>query len=276
MEISNWPDLVELEAMAETVVAASSSQERSYPHTDLGNAELLVDLYGQDLRYCPAWHCWLVWDQTRWVRDPKGIKAGRLANLAARERYRQAADIEDPEIRRATVAWARKSESANSRFNCLAQAMTIPDVTVEVAELDTNPWLLNVKNGTLDLRTGSLEPHRREDLLSKLVPVAYCSEAQTVHWGRMIEEIFAGRKDLIEFLQRSLGYSLTGDTRERVFFLNHGEGRNGKSTILETVLAVLGGDYAVVINPEVLMCSKRDGDSPAPQMADLRGARFML
>lgn len=282
MQRTDWPDLTELEGDAELLLGAPvhseepGEQQKSHPHTDLGNAELLIELYGKDLRYCSAWNCWLVWDETRWVRDSKGILAGRLANLAARERYRQAADIDDSELRRATVAWARRSESTSARFNCLAQAMTLPGVAIEVSTLDADPWLLNVKNGTLDLRTGQLRAHSREDFLTKMAPVAYHPQALAPTWLRMLEEIFQGQASLIQFVQRALGYSLTGDTRERVFFMNHGEGRNGKSTVLETILAVLGQDYAVVINPDVLMSSKRDGDSPCPQLADLRGARFVL
>lgn len=278
MEISGWPDLAELEGMALPIQPCPSPVDapKLYPHTDLGNAELLIDLFGRDLRYCPAWNSWLVWDVHRWIKDSKGIQAGRLANLAARERYRQAADIEDSELRKATVAWARKSESAMSRFNCLTQAMTLPGVLLDVAQLDQNPWLLNTSNGTLELKTGVLREARREDLLSKSTGIAYRPEARAPLWEQTLGQIFDQQAPLLQFLKRSLGYSLTGDTRERVFFMNHGEGKNGKSTLLETVLAVLGSDYAVSINPDVLMASKRDGDSPSPQLADLRGARFVL
>jgi putative DNA primase/helicase len=256
-----WPDLTDLEVKAAEVISSPpppSEERKFYPHTDLGNAELLIDLHGKDLRYCVEWNNWLVWKETHWVRDQKGILAGRLANLAARERYRQAADEEDAELRRATLTWARKSESSAARHNCLNQAMTLPGVAIHVSALDTSPWLLNVQNGTLNLQTGELLLHLREDLITKLSPSSYRPECKAPLWETM------------------LGYSLTGDTRERVFFLNHGEGLNGKSTILETMLAVLGDDYAVVVNPDLLMTTKRDGDSPSPQLADLRGARFVL
>jgi putative DNA primase/helicase len=273
---ASWPELVKLEGTAETIAAPQAEESKYHPHTDLGNAELLVELYGKDIRYCIEWNCWLVWNETCWVRDQKGVQAGRLANLAARHRYRQAADIESAENRRATLLWARKSKSASARHNCLSQAMTLPGITIQVSALDCSPWLLNAPNGTLNLETGELREHHREDFLTKVATTSYIASARAPLWVKMLSEIYGQNTELIDFMQRALGYSLTGDTRERTFFLNHGEGLNGKSTVLETILAILGDDYAVVVNPDILMSSKRDGDSPSPQMADLRGARFVL
>jgi putative DNA primase/helicase len=122
---------------------------------------------------------------------------------------------------------------------------------VTVDELDRNPWLLNVQNGTLDLRSGELRPHRREDLLTRLAPVAYDQAAQCPTWLAFLNRIMAGNQDLIRFLQRAIGYTLTGSARERVLFMLHGGGANGKSTLLETV-ADLMGDYAKSTRAETL------------------------
>jgi len=122
-------------------------------------------------------------------------------------------------------------------------ARSEPVIPVTVDKLDRNPWLLNVRNGTLDLRTGELRPHRREDLLTRLAPVDYDPDATCPTWLAFLDRITAGNQNLIQFLQRAIGYTLTGSARERVLFMLHGGGANGKSTLLETISGLLG-DYA--------------------------------
>jgi putative DNA primase/helicase len=148
-----------------------------------------------------------------------------------------------------------------------------PGIPVLPDQLDANPWTLNVLNGAVDLRTGQLWPHRRQDLLTKLAPVAYDPDALCPTWDRFLLEVMNGDQDLVSFLQRAIGYTLTGDTSEQVIFILHGKGANGKSTLLETLRAMLGDDYTVQVRPETLMV--KQGDAIPNDIARLKGARLV-
>jgi putative DNA primase/helicase len=145
-------------------------------------------------------------------------------------------------------------------------------IPVSPQQLDSNPWVLNVLNGTLDLRTGQLREHRREDLITKLAPVAYDPEAPCPRWEAFLSRIFAGDAELIRFVQKAVGYSLTGSTQEQCFFILYGTGANGKTTLMQTVSALLK-DYARQTATETLLVQR--GDGPRNDLARLQGARFV-
>ena len=141
------------------------------------------------------------------------------------------------------------------------------------AELDTDPWLFNCQNGTLGLmNTGELRPHQREDFITNTCLVDYGPSAEAPTWKAFLNRIMAGNQNLIAFLQRAAGMSLTGITSERVMFILYGTGANGKTTFLEALRGVLG-DYALRTPTETLL-AKRDGAIPC-DVARLRGARFV-
>ena len=243
-----------------------------WPLTDLGNAERLVVAHGDDLRFCHPWQAWLVWDGGRWAADDTGA-VERRAKVTVRVMYGRAAGVEDREDRRALAKWAQKSESSGATRSMLSLAQSEPGVPIRPEKLDAEPWLLNVANGTLDLRTGELRPHRRGDYLTKASPVAYDSAAGCPQWLRFLDRIFAGDAELVEFVRRSIGYTLTGLTREQCLFLCHGPGRNGKSVFLRIVSALLGEDYAQQAPSETLLT--RDQRSASNDIARLRGARLV-
>jgi putative DNA primase/helicase len=151
-------------------------------------------------------------------------------------------------------------------------AASEPGIPILPGQLDADPFLLNVRNGTLDLRTGQLREHRREDYLTKLVPVEYDLAASCPNWGRFLQRIMDGNADLIAYLRRVIGYALTGDVTEQCLWFLHGEGQNGKSTFLGTILA-LTGDYGIQAVPELLM--QRVHDQHPTERADLFGRRFV-
>jgi putative DNA primase/helicase len=125
----------------------------------------------------------------------------------------------------------------------LEQAQSMPGIPVQPIQLDSDPWLLNCPNGTLDLRVGVLRPHERNDLLTRCLPVEYDPQAQCPGWLKFLNVIMAGNGNLIGFLQRAIGYSLTGAIREHVLFILYGIGRNGKSTLLNTLVVTSFFDY---------------------------------
>jgi putative DNA primase/helicase len=167
--------------------------------------------------------------------------------------------------------WALRSQSLErlKAMWTLAKA----DLAVTPEELDTDPYLLNVENGTLDLRTGSLRGHKPEDLITKLAPVEFDVTAKSPTFDKFIKQILVD-EELIAFVQRYLGYSLTGSTKERAMAVLHGVGKNGKSTLVELFQDLLG-DYSGVANPNTIMQQKNGDATVQYQLAELTGVRFV-
>jgi putative DNA primase/helicase len=246
----------------------SSHPPRGYNLTDLGNAERLVAGHGENIRYCYTWRKWLVRTTARWERDEAG-RIHRLAKGRVRGIYREASDAEDEERRKALAKHAAASES-EARIRAMIE-LAKSEVPVTPDELDSDPWLLNVLNGTIDLRTGELREHRREDLITKLAPVEYDPNATAPTWEAFLKRVLPG-EELRAFVQRAAGYSATGDTSEQCIFIHHGPGANGKTTFQEAIAAALG-DYAMRTPTETLLV-KRAGGVPN-DVARLKGARLV-
>lgn len=240
-----------------------------HPLTDTGNAERLASIHGENIRFVYGWRKWVVWDGNRWAADD----AGRIVELATntvRAMYHAAGDIEDKQERERLAAWARSSESLN-RLKAMVER-TESMLPVSVDELDADTMLLNVANGTVDLRTGAVRPPAQSDLITKSADVAYDVNADAPTFLAFLNEIFDGDEQVVEFLQRAVGYSLTGKTSEHVLFICYGTGSNGKSTLLNTLQAILG-DYAMSTPTETIMYKRYQTGIPN-DVARLRGARF--
>src|SRR5262249_32615906 len=146
------------------------------PLSDLGNAKTLVDLHGKDIKYCYTSAKWLVWDGTKWTENNTG-EIQRLAKNTVLRIWLAVTKIKDDDERNRLAKHALRSQSDQRIKAMINLAQSEPGIPVTVDELDSNPWLLNVANGTLDLKTGKLGPHKREDLLTKFVPVPYHPKA---------------------------------------------------------------------------------------------------
>lgn len=240
--------------------------------TDLGNARRLVARHRNDLRYCFPWGKWLHWDGCRWADDESG-EVFRRGKETVAAMYAEAAALTDEKARAALAGHALKSEADGKIRAMLSLARSEPGVPILPADLDQDPWLLNVLNGTLDLRTGLLREHRREDYLSRLVPIAYDAAAEAPGWLAFLESIFPDKARLIRFLQKAIGYCLTGDTREQYLFFCHGRGANGKTTLLR-MLQYLLADYARQAAPDLLLV--KHGSEHPTGLADLAGARLVV
>jgi putative DNA primase/helicase len=248
--------------------------------TDLGNAERLILRHGRDLRHCPAMG-WLTWNGSRWVSDESG-EAIRRTKHAIRAMYeeagvlmRKAASSPDEEKarKRAEAHWthAKKSEAAGAISAALKLAETEPGVYVAYTDLDTSAWLLNCTNGTLDLQTGELRRHKRADLITRQCPIHYDPDANAPVWEAFLERILPDA-DLRAYVQRAVGYSLSGDISEQCMFFCHGQGSNGKSTLLRTVLN-LSGDYGKQASSELLVAKR--AEMIRDDVAALAGKRFV-
>jgi putative DNA primase/helicase len=244
---------------------------REYRWSDLGNAERLVDAHGHNLRYCHPFRKWLVWDEKRWGNDNTG-EIKRKCKSVIRKMYSEAGKEPDDEKRKKFIKYTISCESDQKIKAMLSLAQSEPIIPILPEELDTNQWLLNCLNGTIDLKTGELQPHKREDLITKLAPFNYDPTASCNAWLDHLNEIMDGDQELINFMQRALGYSLTGDTSERVIFIESGTGANGKS-ITNDCIAMALGDYAMRTPTETLLIKRSDGIPN--DVARLMGARFV-
>jgi putative DNA primase/helicase len=244
-----------------------------FPLTDSGNAERLVLRHGENLRYCHPQKTWWVWTGRRWEPDRNGAVMD-LAKSVARELYQAAWEIPDADRKKQTALWAIRSESTDKKKAALVSAQSEPGIPILPEHFDADQFLLNCLNGTIDLRTGELRPHRREDYCTKLAPVVYDASARSPLWERFLREACCGDEDLISFLQRAVGYSLTGSAAEEKLFFVHGPAAAGKSTFLEAIKAALG-DYAKTADFESFV-QRREAGAVRNDIAELAGRRFVV
>jgi putative DNA primase/helicase len=240
-----------------------------HPFTDLGNARRLVAIHGADLRHAPQLGVWLVWDDTRWAEDVTGEvhrRAKKVADGLLGEPTDGAADL------RALVRHWERSQHAARLAAMVSVASTEPGIPITIDRLDADPWSLNCANGTVDLRTGVLRPHRRADLITKTTGVPFEPDAPAPTWERFLSDIFADDLAVIEYVQRLVGYSITGLVSEQKMPIGYGSGANGKTTFINAV-AYAFGDYATALDPTLLMAS--DHPQHPTGLLDLRGARFV-
>lgn len=241
------------------------------PYGDTYNARRLVERYGADLRYCGPWHTWLVWSDTHWQMDDTG-KVMRRAKITIESLMDLVKDLPTVVQQQMLLAHIKGSLGTGKLQAMIENAQSELPMPLLPEALDRDGWLLNVANGTLNLRTGTLQPHDRGDFLTRCIPVAYDPEALCPLWESFLKRIMAGNANLIAFLQRAVGYALTGVIREHVLLILWGSGRNGKSTFLNTLRALLG-PYAIKASAELLMVS--NNDRHPTERTDLFHKRFV-
>ena len=270
--------------------------------TDDANADLLLGLHGADIRFCPPWDKWILWSGSHWRIDnrldidrlaadvPKMIRneAVRLTQQRSGVLLRMA-ELQSqfplpPEYDKLFLeqkALGDKSEyllklaDSLERIGKRGAMLTAArhKVVIHHSDLDKGQFLLNASNGTVDLQTGVLRPHERVDLLTHDVEIPYLQNANAPAWLAFLHSTFGGDADLIQFVQRAIGYSLTGDVREQVLLICHGVGSNGKSVFLN-ILRKLLGTLAIQAAPDLLMGDLKHRH-PTEQ-ADLFGKRAII
>lgn len=252
--------------------------------TDLWGAERLLEAHGDDLLYAFGLD-WLHWDGSRFSPDKKGT-ACQFVRDVARRKLKEAQDglqrVQAGSQRAQFLdnqrKWAKKTQSTSGENNVLSMAQSEPQVATVPEELDVNPMLINCLNGTFDLQTGKLEPHRRSDKITKVCPCKYSYDnAETPTWNEFLHRIFDGDEELISSLQRLLGYAITGHVIEEKLIIFHGSGANGKSTLLNAISHVLA-DYYRQVDTGVVMPGKNGGNETMvmSEKAQLKGARIAV
>jgi len=238
--------------------------------TDTWNAKQFSNMFQGKILWCDPWNTWLIFKEGRWQRDDE-LKTVDLAKQVAKSMYERASQIDDDNERKAFVKWTLRTESRQALMNMIELAK--PDLSVRPELLDVDKYLLNLRNGTYDLRNDKLLSHSPEDRLTMMANVEYDPDAKCPKWIEFLNKIFAGDQDLIGFVQKALGYSLTGDTGEDCFFIVYGTGANGKTTFLNTIETVLG-DYAAQSRAETFL--SKDRDTIPSDLARLKGRRFVV
>jgi putative DNA primase/helicase len=213
----------------------------SFARTDLGNAEYFAHRYGDTLRYDHRRGRWLIWNGQHWIPDNDGA-VHRFAKDTVRARLAAVATIDDDQIREAEARWALKAEHRDRLHAVLTLAKNEKPISISGDGWDADPYLLGVPNGVLDLQTGLLRSGRPEDLISMRTTVPYDPAATCPLWEATLAQIFESTA-MVNYIQRAIGYSMTGDCREETFWLGVGPAGGGKGTVTNTVAWVLG-DYA--------------------------------
>ncbi len=241
--------------------------------TDLDASLRFVERTRTALRFCPGIG-WLHWDGTRWNPEEGEAGAVQLSIAAARAWTAAAATgSDDGRVERTKRALGMESLSHINAAVTLAESD--PRLRVHHDALDADPWLLNVKNGTLDLHAGTLRPHHRAHLCTKLAPAVYTEGAKHPALEKLLANLEHGAPGLGDFLARCVGATLTGDASPEVVILVQGPGGNGKTTLLESLASLLG-DYVCKL-PFESLCASRNGRSPggaSPDLVRLRGSRL--
>jgi putative DNA primase/helicase len=241
-------------------------------YNDTFNGIRLAERYGHKIRFV-AGAGWYIYDGKRWVRDEKD-EIIELASETVRSYYIEAADPDLPDSdRRKLVDWARTSGNMPRLEQMVKRASSRPNIVVTAAELDADPSLLNAQNGTVDLRTGELLEHDPKHLITKIAPVNYVQGAVSELWSGFLDEVFEGDQDIIAFMQRFVGYCLSGDISDPAFLIAHGTGSNAKSTFFNTVQYVMG-DYSDSAAANTFLRKDRSGINN--DVAGLMGVRFVL
>lgn len=249
-----------------------------YAPTDVGRAFLFGDLYEKKLRYVPERKSWYVYDGVCWQQDVQGLMAMELCKDFAEALYVYYSMLLDPKAdykngsKNELVKDADKLRKRHARETVLKDAQGV--ITARISEFDRNPYLFNCKNGTLDLRTRCFTEHFPEDMISIVADVEYNPGIRSELWEETVREVMKGNEELEKYLQKALGYGLSGDTSEECFFLLYGPTtRNGKGTIMETYMRMLGG-YGRAARPETIaMRQYVNSSGPTEDIAKLCGAR---
>lgn len=239
--------------------------------SDTGNAECMAQIFGDDFRYDHTRKKWLHWDGSRWAPDEDG-GAHRAIIVVVRARYKACEAIPDLDQRKKAAAWCIGCESTNKMDAALKTAGRIAAFTTTIDRWDCDQFLAATNGATLDLRAVVHRAVRREDHITMQFGATYNPEATCPRWMQFLDEVFLGNAELIAYIQRAVGYCLTGDTREQKLFLCHGRGANGKSVFLE-VMAALFGDYAANASFETFDADRRNEASN--DLAVLRGKRLV-
>jgi len=245
-----------------------------YKKGDIGNGNLFADVFKNVARYSPERGRWYVYNGKYWKADADGEQSMQLCKKLADSLLQYSIQIADEQTRCDYLKYIPKWQLRTQRKTILADAQDVYPIYME--QFDSNPYIFNCLNGTLNLKTMEFSKHNPSDLLSKISGVEYNPNTNCERWAKFISEIMSDDIEKANYLKKALGYSLTGDCKEECFFILYGAtSRNGKGTCMETYKRIMG-DYGRATSPETISQKDRsDGSKPSEDVARLKGARFV-
>ena len=245
-----------------------------YGRDEIGMGNMFADFFKPIARYNSERGIWYVYDGTVWQPDTENLKVEELAKLLADKLYVFALTITEEDARKRFTDRVRKLQLRKHRETMLKDAKSV--FPLSMRSFDQDIYLFNCKNGTLDLRTMEFREHRPEDYLTKVSPVNYDPKADCPRWHTFMDEIMQGDKARADYLQKAIGYALTGDTKMECLFILYGPtSRNGKGTTMESILRIMG-EYGKNADPTMLQAKfNAQSNGPTEEIARLAGARFV-
>ncbi len=259
----------EVSAVAKSVsrYGVESSTKYDDPFTDVWNAKIFFEKYGDSIKYCDALGGWFIWDDTRWKKDDT-FQILRLAKNTVKQMYQMAKVNNDKSLFHHAV-----NCESEARLKAMINLVRSEGEVAAISDqFDSDVFLLNCLNGTLNLQTGELRPHNKDDYITRRVKLNYNKNADCPEWRRFLMTIFQGCKQIIDFMQKAVGYSLSGSIKEQCIFILYGIGMNGKSTFLKHIFRILG-DYAMNTPSSTLF--EKHNDTIPNDVARLKGVRFV-
>lgn len=235
---------------------------------DAGNAARFAAKHQNEVRYSPGLG-WLIWDGLRWKRDSVA-QIMEMAKGVANDIYSEGELVADNDLRVAFAKHARSSHSKPRLDSMIELAKSIPEIAVPVSQLDSDDLLLGVANGVVDLRSGKLRQANPSDLITRHSPVAFDKAAKAPTFMVFLDTVTRGNQQLARYLQQVAGYCLTGLTSEQCIFFFYGDGANGKSTFLNVLKQLLGGDLAAQTPTETLMLKRSQATNDLARLRDIR------
>lgn len=255
--------------------AIKKVEHKSFPYDDTGNALRFVNYWGDNVLYSHKRKQWFVYNGKYWESDDldqSRVLVDETLKLMKKEPIITSDDIDEEEARKLFQRHIKYSRGTNGKTNMLRESQHLK--AFDINDFDKDKHLLNVSNGYVDLTTGVLYTHERERYFSKHTPIEYTDTIDAPQWMAFLDQIFNHDKELIGYMQRAVGYSLSGSTQEQMLFILYGNGRNGKSVFLD-IITELMGDYTENIQPQTIMVKHQSGGAATPDIAKLAGARFV-
>ena len=250
------------------------NETKEYPCTDTGNMERFVDQHQGYLRSLGTIKTWLVWDGTRWKPSDYAevFKFALETVQSIKTEIEQAAGLTDAQNLK---KWSVASESNSKTMAMLDMAAKHPSLVAKASSFDKQKMKLNCLNGVVDLGTGQLNQRTSDYLHTKVIGTNFNHKAKCPNFDKFIKEVFGGDGELISWIQRAFGYSLTGSVQEQVLFICYGTGANGKSTLLETISKILG-DYSTNADFEMFLSNQKSDVRVMEAVGELKGIRLAL
>lgn len=247
-----------------------------YTWDEAGMADLFSECYQNDTRFCPEAKSWYTYEDGRWQKDVGSLLVSAKIKEFVRLMALYCGEIPDEEKRKQYMAFVAKMGDRRFRDRLMKDAAD--SMRIEATEFDKHPYLINCKNGTYDLKTMEFREHDWRDFLTMQTNFEYSlQDVRCERWEQFIKEVTQNDYNKADYLQRALGYSMLGESKEECMFILHGKTtRNGKSTLLDAIQHLLG-DYATVAPVELICKSDRQKNTEAPTsvLARLKGRRFV-